>query len=250
MIGFLIFIFVLAALILIAIEVFQVKKVVVSGNELYSDKQIQKSVLNDDYSWNSLYVYFKYKLFQMKEIPFVDEMEISLQSPQIINIKVYEKAIIGYIEADNQNIYFDKEGFVVEISKKTIDGVPKVDGLECQEAIVYEKLNINNDILLTDILALSQQLQKYRLIPDTIICSSDQELTADFGDIQVIVGDSDYLVEKMMRLDSIYPQLKGKKGVLHLENWTPMTSDIVFDPVEEKTKKKQKNEEGEQLEAE
>ena len=246
MIGLFVIIFVLAVSIFAVIEVFQVKKVVVSGNELYTDEQIQKSVLNDDYSWNSLYVYLKYRLFRMKEIPFVDEMEVSLQTPQIIKINVYEKAIIGYIEADKQNIYFDKEGFVVEISKKTIDDVPKVDGLECQEAIVYEKLNIQNDILLTDILTLTQQLQKYHLVPETIICSKDQKLTADFGDIQVIVGDSDYLVEKMMRLENIYPKLKDKKGVLHLENWTPMASDIVFDPVEENTKKKPKEEKGEQ----
>ena len=239
---FLIFVFILAVLAVIVVEVFQVKKVVVSGNELYTDEQIQKSVLNDKYSGNSLYVFFKYKLFRMKEVPFIDEMEISLQSPQILKINVYEKAIIGYLETDNQNIYFDKDGFVVEISKKTIPDVPRIDGLECKNAIVYEKLDIDNDALLTDILALSQQLRKYHLVPDAILCSSSTELTADYGDIQVLVGSSDYLVEKMMRLDSIFPEIKGKKGVLHLENWTPMTSDIIFDPVEEKkTKKKDKD---------
>ena len=33
-----------------------------------------------------------------------------------------------------------------------------------------------------------------------------------------------------MRLDAIMPKLSGKKGTLHLENWTPLTTDIIFEP--------------------
>ena len=55
-------------------ELFTVKQVEVKGNELYSDEQIEASILNDAYSWNSLYVYLKYKLSKTKEVPFVDSM--------------------------------------------------------------------------------------------------------------------------------------------------------------------------------
>ena len=71
----------LAILALVGITGFKLKKVQVSGNELYSDQQIKDSVLNDEYSWNTLYVFFKYKLFHMKEIPFIDEMENSVPNP-------------------------------------------------------------------------------------------------------------------------------------------------------------------------
>ena len=44
-------------------KVFVVKDVSVKGNEIYTDKQIEDWVLDEKYSWNSLYVYFENFLF-------------------------------------------------------------------------------------------------------------------------------------------------------------------------------------------
>lgn len=219
-----------AIALLVGIKGFRLNTVKVSGNELYSDKQIQESVLNDKYSWNSLYVVLKYRLFKMKEIPFIDEMEVSLISPHTIQIKVYEKATIGYITVNDQNVYFDKDGFVIEISKRQIENVPKVEGIECHEMIVYEKLDLDDDDALSLLLTFSQQLEKYALVPDTISFYGNNNLSAVFGDITVKIGDSEYLVEKAVRLDAIMPQLNGKSGTLHLEHWTPLTTDVIFTP--------------------
>jgi cell division protein FtsQ len=95
--GLLITIAVLAILFLIALKLFTVKKVVVEGNELYDQKTIEDAVLNDKYSWNSLYVYMKYKVKDTKKIPFIDTMSISLDSPHTLHISVYEKGMLGYI---------------------------------------------------------------------------------------------------------------------------------------------------------
>ena len=51
------------------------------GNELYSSTQIENMVLNDEYSWNSLYVDLKYRFVDIREVPFVDTMEVSLDNP-------------------------------------------------------------------------------------------------------------------------------------------------------------------------
>ena len=82
---------VLALAVLIIFTVFKVKNVEVEGNKLYDAKVIEKAVLNDEYSWNSLYVFLKYKFVNTSEVPFVDTMEISLKDPQTLHIKVYEK---------------------------------------------------------------------------------------------------------------------------------------------------------------
>ena len=112
--GLLITIAVLAILFLIALKLFTVKRVVVEGNELYDQKTIEDAVLNDKYSWNSLYVYLKYKVKDTKKIPFIDTMSISLDSPHTLHISVYEKGMLGYIYIPgiNENAYFDKDGFV------------------------------------------------------------------------------------------------------------------------------------------
>ena len=220
----------LAVLALVGIRGFELKDVEVSGNELYTNEQIKKSILNDEYSWNALYVFLKHRLFKEKEVPFIDEMEVELLSMHKIRIRVYEKAMVGYIVANDQNVYFDKEGFVVEISQRLIEGVPKVEGIQCNEVIVYEKLDLDHSDALPLILTFSQQLQKYGLVPGTVRFNKNQSLSAVFGKITVEIGDSEYLVEKVMRLNSIMPQISGKKGTLHLENWTPLTTDVFFAP--------------------
>ena len=60
---------VLALAVLIIFTVFKVKNVEVEGNKLYDAKVIEKAVLNDEYSWNSLYVFLKYKFVNTSEVP-------------------------------------------------------------------------------------------------------------------------------------------------------------------------------------
>ena len=92
-----IIIIVLALLFLIALKLFTVKQVEVDGNVLYDDETIENVVLNDKYSWNSLYVFAKYRFKKPESIPFVDTMDITLKSPHKLHIKVYEKGMLGYI---------------------------------------------------------------------------------------------------------------------------------------------------------
>ena len=231
MLWFLLIVLCLAAVMaLVGIKGFELRYVEVTGNELYTNKQIKESILNDEYSWNALYVFLKHRLFEKKEVPFIDEMEVELLSMHKIRIRVYEKAMVGYIVANDQNVYFDKDGFVVEISQRLIEGVPRVEGIQCNEVIVYEKLDLDYADALPLILTFSQQLQKYGLVPETVMFNKNQSLSADFGKITVEIGDGEYLVEKVMRLNSIMPMISGKKGVLHLENWTPLTTDVFFAP--------------------
>ena len=70
----LILILLIAAGVFIVMNVFTVENVVVEGNELYSSTQIENMVLNDEYSWNSLYVDLKYRFVDIGEVPFVDTM--------------------------------------------------------------------------------------------------------------------------------------------------------------------------------
>lgn len=131
LVGFLITLLILALAALIVIKVFTVKNVEVEGNKLYSDEQIKEWVLNDDYSWNTLYVYFKYRFFDTQEVPFIDTMEVTVKSPHTLHVEVYEKGLLGYLYMDSlgQNVYFDKDGFVVEMSTDVIEGVPQITGL-------------------------------------------------------------------------------------------------------------------------
>ena len=210
--GLLITIAVLAILFLIVLKLFTVKRVVVEGNELYDQKTIEDAVLNDKYSWNSLYVYLKYKIKDTKKIPFIDTMSI-------------------YIPGINENAYFDKDGFVVETSSDTVPGVPCIDGISCDKVVLYEKLPIKQ-AMLKDILELTQGLKRQDLVPDSVDYGAQNAPVVKYGNVSVIIGDTTKLTRKIERLKAIMPSLEGQSGTLHLESWTEETTNIVFDKSE------------------
>lgn len=227
----LILVMLIALGVFVALTVFTVEDVVVEGNEVYSDHQIRSMVLNDKYSDNSLYVLCKYRLIKMGEVPFVDDMEVSLDSPHVVRIKVYEKGILGcfYIDVIGQYAYFDKDGFVVETSAEVIEDVPRVTGITCNEVTLYEKLPLEDGRVLSRLLELTQTLNKYNLAPQEIHYTDQKQPELTYDSIKVVVGSDEYLSQKVVRLSTILPQLYGFSGTLHLEDWTPETTGIHFE---------------------
>ena len=230
LITFLVICLLLGILALVVVKVFRVNKVEVTGNKLYGDEQIKEWVLNDEYSWNSLYVYLKYRFFDTEEVPFIDTMEVGLKIPQTITIQVYEKGLLGYLYMDSigQNVYFDKDGFVVETSSETIEGIPQITGLSCNQVVLYEKLDLKNKKSLKTLLSVTQTLKKYSLVPDSIDYGENGDIGLTYGTIAVSLGNTDNLTEKVKRLEEIMPKLEGLSGTLHLEEWTEETTDITF----------------------
>ena len=231
MIVFLFFLLAAAIAVLVIWKVFTVQSVVVEGNELYSSAQIEQIILNDEYSWNSLYVVAKHQLLDTGDVPFVDTVEVTLTDPHTLHVTVYEKGILGclYIESIGQNAYFDKDGFVVETSVEEIPGVPKVTGITCTEVVLYKKLALEQEQVLGELLSLSQILKKYDLLPQEIHYDGSLEPTLTYDGNRVVVGSEEYLTQKVERLASILPQLSGQSGTLHLETWTPDTTDIFYE---------------------
>lgn len=228
---FLTLVLLLAIAAVIVVKVFTVEKVVVKGNEHYENEMIEQWVLNDEYSWNTLYVYLKYRFQEPEEIPFVDTMEITMQLPHTIEIQVYEKGILGYVYLSSlgQNAYFDKDGFVVETSSEIIEGVPKISGLSVESVVLYEKLPIKGKSVLKNLLSLTQMLKKYEMVPEHILYGEDKTYTLGYGSVKVLLGTAENFSDKILRLSYILPELEGMSGKLHLENWTENTTDISFE---------------------
>lgn len=228
--AFLIFAIAVLAAWFIVVKIFVVKTVKVEGNKLYDEQLIKETVLNDEYSWNSLYVLLKYTFTDTQEVPFIDTMEIKLNSPGSLTIKVYEKGMLGYlhIKSINQMAYFDKDGFVVETSTRLIENVPKVEGIPCDEVVLFEKLPID-DGKLRDMLTLTQTLKREKLVPDSIDFGKDASPVLYYDKTAVNLGSIELLTQKVERLREIFPSIEGTEGVLHLENWTEETANIIFE---------------------
>lgn len=211
--------------VLLATGIFRIKKVDVTGNSYYSEEKIRELVIGDRSS--SLFVMFFYNYMGGKEIPFVDKVEVSMASPGHLKIRVYEKTLIGYVEYMGSNLYFDKDGTVVESSAEVVEGIPCIKGLKFDTLTLYEPLNVENKEVFDLLLSTTQMMKKYELQPDAITLKKNStEIVLTFGNVRINLGTGDKMDEKAARIRSLLPDLEGKSGVLHMEEYTNQTTII------------------------
>ncbi len=208
---------------------YTVTNIYVSGNTHYSNEEIIDMVMTDRLCSNSLYLSFKYRDKAIENIPFIEKMSVEIMSPDTVKINVYEKAIAGYISYLGHYMYFDREGIVVESSMEKSDDVPEVLGLSFDYVIIYEKLPIENEDVFEEILDITQLLSKYNLSADKIFFDSEYNLYLYFDGVEVSIGKSDYIDEKIIQLQYILPNLEGKTGVLEMKDYNEDTKNITFE---------------------
>ncbi|MDE7268738.1 MAG: FtsQ-type POTRA domain-containing protein [Lachnospiraceae bacterium] len=199
---------------------YAVKNVIVDGNKHYSAKEIQSMIMTGYLGDNSLYLSLKYKNKEIEDIPFVETMDVVVQSNDTIKIIVYEKALAGYVEYLGRYMYFDNEGVIVEASKVTTKGIPQVTGLGFDHVVLYDKLPVDNSGIFQNVLTITKLLNKYDIICDKIQFDSNYNVTLGYDSVKVNIGALENLDEKIMQLPLILPSLKGEKGVLDLQNYS------------------------------
>ncbi len=211
---------------------YHVSTIYVTGNDHYTNDEIISFVTDGPLGNNSLYLSMKYRNKSVENIPFIAKMDVHVEDPNTIRIEVYEKALAGYVEYLDKYIYFDKEGVVVEASDQKTAGIPLVTGLSFDHVILYEALPVEDPAIFSSILSITQLVNKYNLSIDRIYFARDNTITLYFKDVRVALGDPDDLEEKVMRLQYILPDLKGKSGVLRMENYTEEKKNVSFEPDE------------------
>lgn len=190
---------------------FQLKNITVTGSSRYTEEQITAKLLNSKADTNTIIFYLKYKYFVDVKIPFVEKMSFELVDNNSVNIKVYDKRIIGCIEFMDDYFYFDKDGIIVESTSKRIDDIPLVKGLKYHKIVLNEKLEVQKEELFDVILNLTQQIEKYGLNVDTIIFNNNYEVTLNCGDIKAMLGKRDTYDEILAKLKNIMAEIEGRK---------------------------------------
>ena len=227
---------VLAVILVVAVSViylvmqrYTVRNVLVEGNLHYTEEEIKQFVMSGPLGDNSLYLSFAYRNKGVRNIPFVDVMDVDILAPDTIQITVYEKALAGYIEYMDSYMYFDKDGYVVECADVKTQGIPLVAGLSFDHMILGEKLPVADEKVFHTVMELTKLIDKYELSSERIFFSSSGDITIYFGEVKAAFGnDSANLENKMMRIPQLLKKLQGKKGTLRMENLTEDKTDITF----------------------
>ena len=206
--------------------VFRVRQVTVTGNAYYTKEEVVDLLLDEGSLQNTLLVYLRYKYQEHPEIPFIDDFEVTMDSWQSLKIRVYEKNMVGYVRYLGQDVYFDKDGIVVESSTQELEGIPQISGVTFDSLAIHQPLNVEDPTIFDTILSITKLLTKYDLDPDEIRFGTGGELFLQLGDVKVALGTGENLDEKISRLKQLEGNLKDKSGTLHMENYTDETTHI------------------------
>lgn len=219
---------IILAVIYYLISTYSVTNVYVEGNVHYTEEEISDIVMAGPLGNNSLYLSVKYRNKGVENVPFVDVMDVTILSPDSIKITVFEKALAGYIEFMDSNMYFDRDGYVVETSSVKTIGVPQIIGLDFEHVVLGEKLPVEEESVFESIMSITNLLDKYELMVDKIYFQSDLEVILYFDKIKIDLGEAKNLEEKIMILPTFLKDLEGKKGTLYMADYAQNPDMAVF----------------------
>lgn len=229
--------FIIAVFIMILFTCFHINDIEVTGNKHYTKEQIKDFVLSKGYIDNTVLLMIKNKIHPIEDIPFIAKLDIEYQSAHKITVTVYEKAMAGCVEYMNEYVYFDQDGYVLEISPTKLEDAPCITGMSFSSMELHEKLPIKDKNRFKLILKLTQLINKYDLIIDYIHFTSDEEIVMRYQDIRIELGDGSNLEEQLIDLNKILAELEGKKGTLDMKDFDSSSGKASF-----KTEKEKKSE--------
>ncbi|MGN1024567.1 MAG: cell division protein FtsQ/DivIB [Lachnospiraceae bacterium] len=219
---------VIAALLLFLYEYYKVRNVTVEGSTRYTDEEIVGYVCKGFLGDNSLALSIRYRNREMPQIPFVETMSVDIVNHDTIKITVYEKAIAGYVDYLGQYMYFSRDGTVIESSSERLSDVPEVVGLTFSHVLLYQKLPVDDDSIFQRILNCTQLLTKYQIQADKIYFDHSGNMTVFFGSVRAVLGEDEYMDEKLSTISRILPELTGRSGTLEMSQYTPNTDFVTF----------------------
>lgn len=225
---------VLILLVFAAVFLFQVRTVDVYGNDRHSSEKISSGLMNEMLSKNTLYLLWKYKDGEVPDtLPFLNTLQVQMKTPSHIEVVVQEKELVGYIDK-GEYVYFDKSGIVLQMTDEAYLDVPIITGVGTEEPVLYKKLPTESSAQLRTILSLTQLLTYHELEAQEIRFSENMEITVFIGSIEVMLGQDEYLEEKVANLKAILNSMEGtERGILHLESFTGSTMNVTFTPSDE-----------------
>ncbi|MBR1758729.1 MAG: hypothetical protein IJ744_08380 [Lachnospiraceae bacterium] len=207
---------------------FRCKNVIIEGNEYYSEEQLLARLVTKRTDKNTLFLYWRLKHLKKGSIPFIESIDVDMEGTHTVKVQVYEKAVIGSVHYMSQYIYFDKDGVVVETASSPKKDVPIISGLQMKSFALFQTMEIEDPDLFTQVLGLSQLIQKYELDIDRIEFDTNKNVTLISDQIEIQLGRRDMYDEPLAELKNLLPAAKGLSGVLNMKDYKPGQGRIIL----------------------
>lgn len=211
-------------LVLVVLSI-KINTIQVVGNKKYTKEQIEHLLFENHWSRIAAFCYCQNRFRPHKTIPFVEGYNLVFQSPFEVEVIVYEKSVVGYVSYMSSNMYFDKDGIIVESSNSKLEGIPQVTGLQFGQIVLNQPLPVENQQIFERIMNLTQALSIFDIMADKIQYDKQGNATLVVGDVDVILGDNQDIDGKISRLSNMLPELAGLVGTLYLDTYDENNSD-------------------------
>jgi len=206
-----------------------VEDVVVEGSTIYTDQEIEDYVLQGDYTNNCVYNVLHNFFKPRKDIPFVDNVKVTMTGLNTNKITVTERTPFGYATTNEGTValYFDEDGRITNISDKMLSNVLVWQDVIPSGEAVGEKV-VDDDVVLSSFLETARGLKANEVVLNSIRIDDGHNIFGQKNNIKINFGLKNDMDDKCKRLSIILPQIENQSGTLHLENFSPENTDIVF----------------------
>lgn len=197
--------------------IFNIKNINVEGNASISSEQII-SLSKVQKETNLFKVSNKDTTASIKENPYVKSVEIRRTLPDTITFVITERIPTYMLEYGGSYAYIDNQGYILEISANTKEGLAKIVGYETvQDEIVPGNRLCENDLEnLNTVLRITASAKTNQF--DSLITSINIEdsnnytLYLDTEQKTVYLGDCTNLDTRMLYVKAILDKEKGIAG--------------------------------------
>lgn len=202
---------------------FRTKEVKYHGNTRMTTAELNEYIFNNELPGNSLL----FKLFgsSNKALPFASEYEVSLRTPEIIDIYVREKSLVGYIRTAEEIYLIDDKGCVAEISDMTMGDLPEIRGFQVEKLQKGDTLPVPAEAV-SAIVNYADAFSRYNIKSQAIDFDEEYLASVTIGDVRIYCGENEYVTEKMERIKNITPRLEELSGVIHMERFDGTSENI------------------------
>ena len=207
---------------------FPIKRINVSGSEIYSKEQIIKAsgLTTED----NLFVVSKTKLEKKirQKLPYIDDVALKRVLPDAVILTITDAKERLYFESNNQFYIVSESGYVLKEQIDVPQNVFQVvsSGMQGNVGDVL-KYEVSGEKELIE--SIIKTLNKNEINIDKIDVSNALQITLNVeGRFSVLLGNKDYVEEKIAHMASMIESLGTREGKINLSMWTPENSQGSF----------------------
>lgn len=209
------------AIYMLTTPIFNITNIEISGNEKNSI-ETYISLTKVELNTTNIFAVTKNRIIKnLKENPYVEKVIIKRKLPNTLQINIEERKVAYQVKYNNQYIYIDKQGYILEISEEK-ENIVKIEGLTNLENSIDKSNRLSDEDLtkLNTIIKIMNYCQ-YNSIDNKITSinckdESNYVLNLEKEKKTVYLGDATNLSERILWLKTLLEKEKGNKGEIFI----------------------------------